>query len=92
MTDVNTKRLDRIEAKLDKLTEVVATIARLDERIVTLYNRIERHEFRLDDQEKKTEDLTEAVTNNSTQIKNSERLFWIAVSALASYVVYIMKV
>lgn len=92
MTDTNTKRLDRIEAKLDKLTEVVATIARLDERIVTLYNRMERHEFRLDDQEKKTEDLAEAVTNNSTQIKNSERLFWIAVSALASYVVYIMKV
>lgn len=85
------KRLDRIEAKLDKLTEVVAQIARLDEKIVSAYKRLDRHEYRIDDQEKKTEDLTESVVNNSTQIKNSERFFWIAVSAIASFVVYSLK-
>lgn len=87
----DSKRLDRIEAKLDKLTEVVAQIARLDEKIVSAYKRLDRHEYRIDDQEKKTEDLTESVVNNSTQIKNSERFFWIAVSAIASFVVYTLK-
>ena len=87
----DSKRLDRIETKLDKLAEVVAQIARLDEKIMSAYNRLDRHEFRLDEQEDKTEELTEAVTNNSTQLKNSERMFWIVVSALASYTVYLLR-
>lgn len=87
----DSKRLDRIETKLDKLAEVVAQIARLDEKIMSAYNRLDRHEYRLDEQEDKTEELTEAVTNNSTQLKNSERMFWIVVSALASYTVYLLR-
>lgn len=88
----DSKRLDRIESKLDKLADLVATIARLDEKVAGVNNRINRHEFRLDDQERKTEELTEIVTNNASQLKNTERFSWVLISALASYSVYLFKI
>ena len=89
--EANIKRFDRIESKLDKLTEVVATIARLDERIVTLYNRLDRHEYRLDDQEQHTEALTEKVNENTSSRNAVERFVWIVVAAVASAMAYMFR-
>ena len=41
-------RLNRIEAKLDKLTEAMAMIARVDEKLVAGSARIDRLEYRLE--------------------------------------------
>ena len=44
-------RLNRIETKLDKLTEAMSMIARVDEKLVAGSARIDRLEYRLDEQE-----------------------------------------
>jgi hypothetical protein len=37
-------RLSRIEAKLDKLADAVVSLARMEERMLTLFKRIEKYE------------------------------------------------
>ena len=84
-------RLERIEQTLDKLSEAVAQIARVDERLMHVVKRLDRHEKRLDDQEDDLKEIVSAVTLNTGSLKNAERFFWIAVSACASLVVYMMR-
>ena len=84
-------RLDRIEQKLDKLTEAVSQIARVEEQLLSAFKRMDRHEKRLDDQEDDIRVLENVVMVNSSSVKNSERFFWIVVSACISLAVYMMR-
>jgi hypothetical protein len=84
-------RLDRIEQKLDKLTEAVSQIARVEEQMLSVFKRMDRHEKRLDDQEDDIKELAGIVATNATSVKNSERFFWIILSAVVSIVVYSVK-
>ena len=84
-------RLDRIEQKLDKLTEAVSQIARVEEQLLSAFKRMDRHEKRLDDQEDDIRELEGTVNYNFCSVKNAERFFWVAVSACASLVVYMVR-
>jgi len=84
-------RFDRIEQKLDKLTEAVSQIARVEEQLLSAFKRMDRHEKRLDDQEDDLRDLENVVMVNTSSVKNSERFFWIIVSACISLAVYMMR-
>ena len=44
----DTKRLVKIEDKLDKLSESVVAIARIEERVITVLKHIDRFFIRLD--------------------------------------------
>lgn len=85
------KRLDRIENKIDKLVEVVASLARLEERMDAVVQRVDRHEYRLDDQEQHTEVLTEKVNENTSSRNVLERFVWLVVAAIASTVAYMFR-
>ena len=89
--NVDERRIERMENTLDKVCEAVSQIAVVDERIMSLLNRLERFEKRLDEQEDKIIELSEDVILNSKLVKTSERFFWVGVSALASFVVYMVR-
>ena len=89
--EVSEFRIERMEKVLDKLCEAVSQIAVVDERIMALLTRMERFEKRLDEQEDRLLEVTEDVILNSKLIKTSERFFWIGVSAVASFVVYMVR-
>ena len=72
MTD--DRRLGRIEEKLDKLSEAVVCLARMEERLITIFNRLEKIETRVD----KIENVS---SNSRYSLKFLERVFWIVVSA-----------
>jgi uncharacterized protein (UPF0335 family) len=84
-------RLDRIEQKLDKLTEAVSQIARVEEQMLAVFKRIDRHEKRLDDQEDDIQRLTEEVLANSYSVKAGERVFWIGIATVASVLGYLIR-
>ena len=84
-------RLDRIEAKLDKLTEAVSQIARVEEQMLSVFKRIDRHEKRLVEQEDDIQRLTEEVITNSYSVKAGERLFWIGIATVASVLGYLLR-
>lgn len=74
------QRLDRIEAKIDKLSEAIVMIARAEEKLIQLENdkkflmeRMLNVEERVTVTEKKTEE-------NSSAISIIQRITWIAVS------------
>ena len=75
-------RLNRIEAKLDKLTEAMAQIARVDEKIVASQARTDRLEYRLDEQESDIDSLKSVVGYNAQSVKIAERFIWILLTTL----------
>lgn len=85
------QRLDRIEIKLDKLTEAVTTIARVEEKIHASTKRIDRLEYRLDVNEGELDNIKSIVAQNAFTVKASERIFWIIFSAFVSLGVYFLQ-
>lgn len=89
--EVSEFRIERMEKALDKVCEAVSQIAVVDERLLTLFTRMERFEKRLDEQEDKLIGMSENLILNSKLLQNSERFMWILVSACASFVVYMVR-
>ena len=81
-------RLNRIETKLDKLAEAMSMIARVDEKLVAGSARIDRLEYRLDEQEGDIDTLKSVVGYNSQSVKAAERFVWILVSAVVGLIMY----
>jgi len=91
MAVVNDQRLERIEEKLDKLSDTVSDLARIEERMLSVFKRLDRHEKRLDDQEDDLRTLSNNVIINSKTTTSIERLFWVIITATASMVVYMFR-
>ena len=85
-------RLNRIETKLDKLTEALTMIARVDEKLTAGSLRVDRLEFRLDEQETDLDKIKGIVGYNSQTAKTAERFVWLLVSAIVGIVAYGFKV
>lgn len=82
MSDQLEKRIDRFENKMDghfeKITEVLAELARHDERVDDL-------ERRVGDSEKNIVDLSKIVVQNEQTAKSANRIFWVIFSAVVSF-------
>ena len=81
-TMTNADRLDRIEEKIDKMSDAIVSIARAEEKIsglesltVDLHRKITDLEERL----RKVEDITNQA---SSEIKVINKVFWIAVTTI----------
>ena len=75
-------RLLRIEAKLDKLTEQLSEMGRIDERTDAAHARLNRHENRLDWIEREHRELVEQFQKHSGTAMIWERAGWILFAAL----------
>ena len=84
-------RLERIEEKLDKLSEAVTSIARVEEKIYASTKRADRLEHRLDMHEKDLDAIKSTVAYNSKTVAGVERIFWILISGGASALVYFLR-
>jgi len=81
-------RLERIEKKLDEMSKAIISLARMEERMVTLFKRMDVYD---DQQDKLSERLSkvEKVSGaDGVTLRFLERIFWIVVTAgVTSYVV-----
>ena len=73
---MNDERLSRMETKLDKLSEAVIAMARMEERMITVFKRLDmiddawkKYDNRMDDMEK------QALTRGQ-KIAFAEPIFW----------------
>jgi chlorite dismutase len=76
-TDTTAKRLDRIETKLDQLTDAMIAMARAEEKIIglqedqqTMFERINRHSEKLDQ-------IQKTVDDNHRTICVINKVFWV---------------
>ena len=88
MTD---QRFDRIEEKIDKLTEAITQIVRVEEKLLANDKRVDRLEFRADLLEGQLDDVAEVARNNSGVAKFADKAFWLFVGGLVSLAVWAMK-
>ena len=83
---MNDHRLSRMEDKLDKLSEAVVSMARMEERIITVFNRMDT----MDEYFKKMDERMDRIeiinAERGKTIAFAERLFWILVTACAGLV------
>tara|TARA_R110000796_G_C14536736_1_gene432482 strand:+ start:1512 stop:1793 length:282 start_codon:yes stop_codon:yes gene_type:complete len=84
-------RLNRIEQKLDRLVDVVESIARVEEKMMANDSKLNRLEFRLDGIEKEVNELAKVARDNSGVVKFADKLFWIVIGGFASFAVWLTK-
>jgi hypothetical protein len=79
-------RLDRIEKRLDEMSQAIISIARMEEKILTVFKRIEDHGTRIT----RVEDDMNTVKNktglNGQTLRFAERIFWIVAAAGVTYI------
>ena len=87
MADTTTNRLDRIETKLDQLTEAMVAMARAEEKIASLqvdqnnlFERMNRHSEKLDS-------IQKTVDDNHRTICVINRVFWVATVAVIGSII-----
>jgi len=79
-------RLERIEAKLDSVGEALVALARLDERMITLFRRMDGLDSQQDKQSSRLVKLEGSVGSNGQSLRFAERVFWIVVTAGVAFV------
>ena len=84
-------RLNRIETKLDKLTDIVASIARVEEKMVANNRRVENLEHRVEVTEEEVDELKETVRDNQGVAKFADKLFWIIVGGIVIFSVWVVR-
>lgn len=81
------QRLARIEHKIDTLADAVVNMARIEERMVTLFSRMDAYDKRLNASGERTGILSDRVVEleKSTLTLNAiEKVFYIVVTAAVS--------
>jgi uncharacterized coiled-coil protein SlyX len=82
------KRIDRFETKMDtnfeRITEVLAELARHDERVDDLERRVGNSE---DD----ISDLSKIVVQNEHTAKVANRAFWLIFASAVSFLFYLLR-
>jgi len=76
-------RLDRIENKIDKLSDAMITIARAEEKLVNMEQKYSAQYDRMNKFSSKMDELERLVTQNAATVNTINKLFWVAIISMA---------
>ena len=85
------QRFDRIETKIDRLTEVMANVARVEERLIGQDARLKRHERRLDETQKALKAIADETATNSFIAKVGTTLVATIWAGLVTTIMYFFR-
>ena len=69
-------RLDRIEGKVDKLADAIIQMARTEERLVSVFKRMDNTEATLKKLDNRLDDIERQAIARGQKIAFAERIFW----------------
>ena len=81
--EVSSTRLDRIENKIDKLADAMVSVARAEEKLVSMEQKYSAQYDRMNKFSEKLDELERIVLANSQTVNTINKLFWIAIIAMA---------
>jgi len=82
------KRLERIESKLDEMSEAIVSLARMEERMVTLFKRMDSYDDAQDKLSDRVSKIEKVSGADGVTLRFLERIFWIVATAgITAYVV-----
>lgn len=84
-------RLSRIESKLDKLADAVVSLARMEERMLTLFKRIEQYEDRQQKLEDRVSDIEKDDAGKDSIFSVINRSIWLVAGIAIAFLFDIMK-
>jgi DNA repair ATPase RecN len=84
-------RFDRLEAKIDKLTDAVTQIARVEEKILASNQRLDRAEDRISNLEEDLDAVASIARKNSSVAGFADKLFWLAMGIIASVASFTLR-
>lgn len=87
MAETTGSRLDRIETKLDQLTDAMVAMARAEEKIVNLQDDHNKMHERLNKHSEKLDDIERVCTDNHRTICVINKLFWVVTVAVIGSIV-----
>lgn len=87
MAESTSSRLDRIETKLDQLTDAMITLARAEEKIVNLQDDHNKMHDRLNKHSEKLDDIEKICNDNHRTICVINKLFWVVTVAVIGSIV-----
>jgi len=85
--DEQTTRLNRIEEKLDKVGEAIISLARMEERMITLFRRMDTY----DERQTSIEGRVTKVEVSHASGAWVERVVWLIVGGLIMGTIYFGK-
>ena len=74
------ERLSRMEDKLYKLSEVVVEMARMEERLLTIFKRLEHMDAAFKKYDDRVDEIEKQALIRGQKIAFAERLFWMVVT------------
>lgn len=76
-------RLDKIEEKIDRLTDAMVSIARAEEKLAHMETQQSNHYDRMNKFSEKLDSIEEQVRDNATTVNLINKLFWVAIVAIS---------
>lgn len=69
-------RLERMEEKIDRLSEAVVAMARMEERMITVFKRMETFDSTNKKMDDRLDDMERQAIARGQKIAFAERFFW----------------
>lgn len=85
------QRFDRLEQKIDKLTDAVTKIVRVEEQLISNNKRLDKVEDKVDTLEKDMHNVADMARANGTVAKFADKLFWLVIAASISTAFYFIR-
>jgi len=79
-------RLARIENELKEINKAIVALARVEERLITVFKRMETFDEEQRRIASRLADVEQSAGNNGQSLRFAERIFWISVSSGVAYV------
>jgi hypothetical protein len=81
------KHLDKLGDKIDELTKVVTTMARIEERMVTLFKRMDAYEIRHGSLDDRLASMESGSTRHGVVFGLFDKLFWLALGGGLAFLI-----
>ena len=81
------KQIEKLGDKIDDLTKVVTVMARIEERMITLFKRMETYEFRHDTLDGRLKNVEQNTSQRGVVDRVLEKGFWLVLGAGLAFLV-----
>jgi hemerythrin superfamily protein len=80
------KNIDKLGDKIDELTKVVTAMARIEERMVTLFKRMDRYDQAHSDLDERLSEIEKTSTKRGVVYQLIDKGFWLIIGAGLTYI------
>ncbi len=84
-------RLTRIEDKLDKMSEAITLLARMEERMVTLFKRMDKYDENQSKLMERIGEIEKVTLQRGVVYHLIDKGFWLVVGAGLAWIVRVIK-